>query len=430
MAIFIGRRPETAFTRVPNDWARDPKLSTRAKGLLTYLLSHRDGYRLTVQQVIAENADGRDAIYKTIGELVEHGYLRKDQRRGERGKMGEVDYYVADAPQVTTASGFTASGESGSGDDQGKQDETAGGTASWFTGYGATGSGESDTKKTRVLEDQVLEDEKTISLSAREDATDPEASGVELEPEREIDDASLNQTDNPIHRLLLDAGCPSEKLTEAERWIADECNVQGLGWWITAGRNKTLNANVAAFLEGGPVAALCPDCDGTGETGDWMNRRSCPCLWQSDPDRARKAFIPLLKDFPPCVHGVAGGDQKAPNGWQYCSQCRGPGWVDRDVQPRTEERSHTFKRSTSTLRAEQGLAVADELDREFGHGRYAQRQIRSPADRVVADAGPLYRKYKAREQHKPWMNPPDDSVYLEDWPNRTEHDLSAFEGTL
>ena len=54
MSIFIGRRPEAAFTRVPNEWARDPKLSTKAKGLLTYLLSHEDGYQLSMKQVIAE----------------------------------------------------------------------------------------------------------------------------------------------------------------------------------------------------------------------------------------------------------------------------------------------------------------------------------------------------------------------------------------
>ena len=76
-----------------------PETTTKAKGLLTYLLSHQDGYQLSLKQVIAENADGRDAIYKTLGELVDRGYLRRDQRRGERGKVGEVEL-VADSPQV------------------------------------------------------------------------------------------------------------------------------------------------------------------------------------------------------------------------------------------------------------------------------------------------------------------------------------------
>jgi hypothetical protein len=34
------------------------------------------------------------------------------------------------------------------------------------------------------------------------------------------------------------------------------------------------------------------------------------------------------------------------------------------------------RRSTAALRAEQGLSVADELDREYGHGRYAQEGAR------------------------------------------------------
>lgn len=174
MAIFIGRRPEAGFTRVPNEWARDPKLTTKAKGLLTYLLSHQDGYQLSLKQVIAENADGRDAIYKTLGELVDHGYLSRDQRRGERGKVGEVDYHVADSPQVETASGFTASGESGSGADQGKQDVSAGETASWNAVSGVAVSGKPDTKKTRVKKTKNQEDQKTTSPN-------PSAPGSALE---------------------------------------------------------------------------------------------------------------------------------------------------------------------------------------------------------------------------------------------------------
>lgn len=392
MAIFIGRRPETAFTRVPNDWARDPKLSFKAKGLLTYLLSHSDGYRLTVEQVVAEATDGKSAVYSAIKELVEHGYLERVQRRGERGKVGEVDYYVADAPQVTTASGFTASGKPESGDELGEQGVSAGGTASRFSASGLSACGESTTKKTRVLEDQVLEDEKTISLSAREDDTSPPPD-LAPEPEREIVDTSLkNQNDNPVHRLLLDAGCPSERLTEAERSITAEFEPRGMGWWRTTAANGDLKVHVAAFLNAGPAAEICPDCNGTGEAGDdWMNPRLCDCVWFTDPPLARKDWVPQLKGLEPCEHGINGGDQKAPNGWRYCSQCRGPGWVEPDVQPRSASPPAGYRPSTAAARARQGLDVADELDRQFGHGKYANTG------------------------HKPFRNPPI-SAYYEDWP--------------
>jgi hypothetical protein len=104
------------------------------------------------------------------------------------------------------------------------------------------------------------------SLSPREDdATAPDVPAQRSE--REIEGASQdNQTDNPIHRLLLDAGCPSERLTEAERWITDECQPRGLGWWRKTHGNGDLKVHVAAFLEADQPAETCPDCDDTGQT--------------------------------------------------------------------------------------------------------------------------------------------------------------------
>jgi hypothetical protein len=95
-----------------------------------------------------------------------------------------------------------------------------------------------------------------------------------------------------------------------------------------------------------------------------MNPRACSCVWWKDPDEARRQFVAQLKDFPDCGHGVAGGDLKAPDGWQYCSMCRGRGWVAVNLKPRTEERAPTARRSTGVLRAEQGLRVAAKLDAE------------------------------------------------------------------
>ena len=189
----------------------------------------------------------------------------------------------------------------------------------------------------------------------------------------------------PIHRLLLDAGCPEERLTDAERWITEQCQPRTFGWWRTTAGNGDLKVHVAAFLDAGPAATVCPDCNGTGETGDWMNRRACHCLWWTDPARARKSWVPMLKDMPPCDHGINGGNEKAPNGWQFCAECRGPGWVDRDVQPRTGNRGGTGGRSASVAAANQALRVAAELRDE------------SPADRVVRNAQPPYDKYRGQE---------------------------------
>jgi hypothetical protein len=196
MAIFYGQRPEAQFTRVPNQWARDPKLSLKAKGLLAYVLSHQDGYRLTIEQAVAESVGGKTAVYSAIRELVDHGYLRRDQRRGPSGKVGEVDYYVSDAPDVT-ASGFSASGKPESGRDQQERNVSAGGTASRFSASGETACGKSATKKTMSKKTKIQKEEKTTSPLPPVEPAGPFAAGARAEEEGE--DFS-DQTHNP-HRI-------------------------------------------------------------------------------------------------------------------------------------------------------------------------------------------------------------------------------------
>jgi hypothetical protein len=341
VAIFIGRRPEAGFTRIPNAWARDPKLTTKAKGLLTYLLSHQDGYQLSLKQVIAENADGRDAIYKALAELAEHGYIRRDQRRKPGGMVGEVDYHVTDAP-VTTASGFTASGESGSGDDQGKRDETAGGTASWNTGSGSAVSGKADTKKTRVKKTKVLEDQNTISLSVVSEASArPTIPAPRVEREMPDEDSPTPEPRTLPHRLLLKNGAPEESLDFLEGFITSGNNVLGNGWWVTADRNGTLPDHITEGLKAldeqtaGGKPPWCGNCDErTRErTTGWMENISVSCC----PD-----CHPLV------------------------------------VQPRTEQRDVTLRRSAGAQAAEQALRVAAELDGYSLINRSGHQPYRNP----------------------------------------------------
>jgi len=213
------------------------------------------------------------------------------------------------------------------------------------------------------------------SLSPREDEQPAAATLPTPRTEREIVEASPEpKNDKPTGTtgILLGAGLTLDEAGSFVGW-ADQLGggPKGPGWYVTLHRNQTLQERIEEWRASGTVVTSCPECDDSGTTGDWMNPRPCDCIWWKDPDEARRRFRAAAAELGDCDHGVPGGDQTAPNGWRVCALCRGRDWVEIDLQPRTEERSPPLRRSTSALRAENALRVADELDRENGHGKYA-----------------------------------------------------------
>lgn len=93
------KRPEFSidrdFTIIRNAWARDGRLSLRARGLLLQLYSHRAGWEVTIESLMRVNPEGRNAIRAAIGELEQHGYLRRQQQVSD-GRYGGMDYIVCD----------------------------------------------------------------------------------------------------------------------------------------------------------------------------------------------------------------------------------------------------------------------------------------------------------------------------------------------
>lgn len=159
MSVTIGDRPQDGYSIIPNAWSRDSRLSLSAKGLLLYLNSHAKGYHVTVAQMIAQNKDGRDAIYAAIGELEAHGYLKRVRRRDPRtGRFGAVDYVLTDRaplpgnPEVGLTSDNTASSQvsprPGLPEVAPTSDNAAKPQVAPTSGF--TGSGKSDTKKTKT----------------------------------------------------------------------------------------------------------------------------------------------------------------------------------------------------------------------------------------------------------------------------------------
>jgi hypothetical protein len=106
MALIRGEHHfDGQFTQVPNEWIRDENVSLEARALLIQLLSHRPGWRVSIQSLAEANRVGRDKIRRIIGELVEVGYLTRSERQNhdENGHLAGFDYITTDK---SPSSGF------------------------------------------------------------------------------------------------------------------------------------------------------------------------------------------------------------------------------------------------------------------------------------------------------------------------------------
>ena len=83
-----------SFTIIDNRGMKDEKLSLKAKGLLAYLLTLPDDWKIYVSELQKHSRDGRDSIRAAINELIENGYLKREETRDERGVFSGVEYHV------------------------------------------------------------------------------------------------------------------------------------------------------------------------------------------------------------------------------------------------------------------------------------------------------------------------------------------------
>ena len=99
-----GPAPEDHFSLIANDFARDPRISLRTKGVYLYLRSHRDGWSMSVDRIAEALEVSRRTVTSAVTELEEHGYLVREQTTGERGRFGASNYMVLSQPLVNSPS--------------------------------------------------------------------------------------------------------------------------------------------------------------------------------------------------------------------------------------------------------------------------------------------------------------------------------------
>lgn len=95
----LRRRLNARYKALPNQPAEDASLSFAARGLLWYLLVKPDDWQVVVANLINASPAGRDFVYKLLKELVDAGYIHRQQRNDpDTGQRLPVEYIVSDEP--------------------------------------------------------------------------------------------------------------------------------------------------------------------------------------------------------------------------------------------------------------------------------------------------------------------------------------------
>lgn len=81
------------FTTICNTFLRDERLSWKAKGILAYLLSKPDDWKVRVSDLIKRSTDGREKVYAGVNELINTGYLQRNEIRSS-GKIISYEYVL------------------------------------------------------------------------------------------------------------------------------------------------------------------------------------------------------------------------------------------------------------------------------------------------------------------------------------------------
>jgi hypothetical protein len=86
---------EGRFTQIPNAWIRDDRLGFRAKGILTLLMSHQDGWRISLES-LADGQDGITAVRSAVEQLEEIGYLKRNVIRNQQNQFEGSEWIIND----------------------------------------------------------------------------------------------------------------------------------------------------------------------------------------------------------------------------------------------------------------------------------------------------------------------------------------------
>ena len=87
------------FTVMSNYHFKEKKMSLKAKGLLSLMLSLPDDWDYSISGLATLSKDGKDSVMSALGELEKFGYLSRQRVIDDRGRFAGVEYNIFEQPQ-------------------------------------------------------------------------------------------------------------------------------------------------------------------------------------------------------------------------------------------------------------------------------------------------------------------------------------------
>ncbi|MDN3263967.1 hypothetical protein QWJ26_29985 [Streptomyces sp. CSDS2] len=310
------------FTQIANGLFRDSRLSYKAKGIFGYVSTHRDGWQVSIADLVRRGRGGVDAVTTGLKQLERHGFLYRTRERKPDGTLGQALYFITDLPATQNPSWQPESGFPGLAEPT----------------LADLGTKNTNRKKTKKQKTRPLRP-CSRSGAAQEPGRRYQSATPKLPPAPPAADEM-----HPGIRLLLDLGAARPELLLTGQALTDQGRVVTVmleaGWsrdqllHVIADRplphpvRTTVGAIIAARLRAAqayPPPAIAAGHHDVPSWDDPPPRRSAESAATRTVSEAL-TYRALVECAGCGVPGTAPGEDLCPAclGWPLCRTCPGP----------------------------------------------------------------------------------------------------------
>lgn len=97
----LRKNKQSNFTTIDNHALKNKELSFKAKGMLVYMWSLPNDWIFYETEIVNHATDGISSVRGALKELQDAGYLLKQRKRDEKGKLKENDWLISDIPMFS-----------------------------------------------------------------------------------------------------------------------------------------------------------------------------------------------------------------------------------------------------------------------------------------------------------------------------------------